>query len=227
MNQETGLWPHHRSLIWLQLLLTRHGEHLYNGIRCDGLHRGSTANIHTLSCALALPPLKIPRDSISFLLTGQLNTGSAGQLTWRPNFRWFQTSESSTLPLPCSFFLLQLWQNNSLVRSLYCHKPAPCLQPSQWPAHMHSLAFHLGAASRELRFIKPFSWAWVLKSRPSVGGRTGLVHMGPIPTHQAGTYSCPASLTPCKRQQKYFWALCWHLMPPVFLYSSQKKTAVF
>lgn len=126
--------------------------------------------------------------------------------------------ESST---PCSFFLLQQWQSNSLVPPLYCHKPAPCLQPSQWPAHRHSLAFHLVAASRKLRFIKPFSWAWVPKSRPSVGGRTGLVHMGPVPTHQVGTYSYPASLTPCKRQQKHFWALCWHLMPQVFLHCSQ------
>lgn len=31
-----------------------------------------------------------------------------------------------------------------------------CLQPSQWSAHTHSLAFHLGPASRELRFVKPF-----------------------------------------------------------------------
>lgn len=95
-------------------------------------------------CALALLPLKIPRDSISLLLTGQLNMGSAGQLTWRPNFRWCQ----KVLPLPCSFFLLQQWQNKSLVPPLYCPKPAPCVQRYQWPAHMHSLAFHLGAASR-------------------------------------------------------------------------------
>lgn len=92
---------------------------------------------HSTSCALALLSLKLFRDSISLLLTGQLNMGSAGQLTWRPNFGWCQ----KVLRLPCSFFLLRKWQNNSLVPPLSCHKPAPCLQPSQWPAHMHRLAF--------------------------------------------------------------------------------------
>lgn len=161
MNQERGLWPHHRSLIWLQLLLTRHGEHLHNRIRCDGLQRGSIINIHIPSRALALPPLKIPRDAISLLLTGQLSMGSARQLTWMPNYRWCQ----KVLPLPHSFFSSTavakqqfgtssvLPQTSSLSSALpgTCTQAQPCFSPGCSPqgAQDHQALFMDTSAQKQ------------------------------------------------------------------------------
>uniref|UniRef100_A0A8C3VG30 Uncharacterized protein n=1 Tax=Catharus ustulatus TaxID=91951 RepID=A0A8C3VG30_CATUS len=67
----------HSHKLSSMLVALLHGEHLHKGIRCDGLHRG-TYYPHSIMCS-ALLSLKILRDSISLLLTGQLNMVSAGQ----------------------------------------------------------------------------------------------------------------------------------------------------
>lgn len=92
-------------------------------------------------------------------------------VTWAADLKAkLQTAPESSAP-----FLI-LFSSTAVAKQQFGTSPvlpqtSSCLQPSQWSAHTHSLAFHLGPASRELRFVKPFSWVRVTQKQTQSWGQ--------------------------------------------------------